>query len=57
MSERCVSRSNEAVRSSRVLIQNSRVTRLATIAAFKVKSKQRAAAARAKAETGNPKAR
>jgi hypothetical protein len=55
-SQQRISKSKEAVRNSRILIENSRVTRLASIAAFKMKSKQRAAA-RAKAENVKPNKR
>jgi hypothetical protein len=48
MSERCIARSNTRIQESGVLIENSRVTRLASIAAFKLRRKQKAAAAKAK---------
>jgi len=42
--QRCITQSNARMQESRVLIENSRVTRLASIAAFKIRHEQKAAA-------------
>jgi hypothetical protein len=48
MTEHRIARSKERIQESRVLMENSRVTRFASIASFAAKSKLRAAAAKVK---------
>jgi hypothetical protein len=53
MAEHRIAQSKKRVEESRVMMENSRVTRLASIKTFRNKSKRRAAAARAKIANAN----
>jgi hypothetical protein len=55
MAEHRIAQSKKRVEESRVMMENSRVTRLASINTFRNKSKRRAAAARAKIANANMK--
>jgi hypothetical protein len=48
MSEHRIARSKERIEESRLLMENSRVTRLASITSFTAKTKRRAAGAKSK---------
>jgi hypothetical protein len=52
IAEHRIARSKKRVEESRVMMENSRVTHLASINTFRNKSKRRAAAARAKIANG-----